>query len=219
MDRRGSLAQAATPAQVALRAESIRIDAPSRIATPGPGTTPSRFVTAPLAPALAAVAIGILFDRWCLALETQTLCLIALAPGVIAVFANRHARLCNMALLAAFPFIGAGWHHYRWSDMDADDLARTVTETSRPAWVRGIVSEARGLRHQRPGFGFGGGDQEKVTTRFVLDITSISDGQTWRKASGRAIVVVTGDLSSIRAGQAVETAGQISTLGRTAQSR
>ena len=135
-----------------------------------------------------------------------------IAPGVIAVFANRHARLCNLALLAAFPFIGAAWHHYRWSDMYADDLARTVTETPRPAWVRGVVSEARGLRHQRPGFGFGGGDQEKVTTRFVLDITSITDGRSWHKASGRAVVVVTGNRSSIRAGQAVETAGQISTL-------
>jgi competence protein ComEC len=170
-----------------------------------------RFVTAPLAPALVAIAIGILADRWLIALETQTLDLIALALGVIAIVTNRHARFCNLALLAALPFVGAAWHHYRWSDMDADDLARTVTETPRPAWVRGFVSEARGLRHQRPGFGFGGGDQEKVTTRFVLDVTAITDGQSWRKASGRAVVVVTGDLSSIRAGQAVETAGQIST--------
>ena len=93
-----------------------------------------------------------------------------------------------MALLAAFPFIGAAWHHYRWSDMDADDLAMDRHRNSRPAWVRGIVSEARGLRHQRPGFGFGGGDQEKVTTRFVLDITSITDGRTLAqslRASGR----------------------------------
>ena len=96
--------------------------------------------------------------------------------------------------------------------MAADDLAWSVTETPRPAWVRGVVSEARGLRHQREGFGFGTSDQEKVTTRFVLDITSISDGQSWHKASGRAIVVVTGDRSLIRAGQAVEAAGQIATI-------
>ena len=76
--------------------------------------------------------------------------------------------------------------------MAADDLAWSVTETPRPAWVRGVVSEARGLRHQREGFGFGTGDHEKVTTRFVLDVTSISDGQSWHKASGRAIVVVIG---------------------------
>ena len=96
-------------------------------------------------------------------------------------------------------------------------MARTTwpgraTETPRPAWVRGVVSEARGLRHQRPGFGFGTSEQEKVTTRFVLDFTDISDGQSWHKASGRAIVVVTGDRSAIRAGQAVEAAGQIAVI-------
>ena len=167
---------------------------------------------APLAPVLIATVIGIVADRWFLALETKTWITIALVLGVIAILTNRHVRVCNLAVLVAYAMLGGGWHHYRWSDMNADDLAWTVTETPRPAWVRGIVREARGLRHQRPGFGFGSGEQEKVTTRFVVDLTSISDGQRWHKATGRAMVVVTGDRSLIRAGQAVEVAGQISTL-------
>ena len=171
-----------------------------------------RFVIAPLAPLLAAAAVGIVADRWLLALETKTWVTIALPFGVIAIVTIRHTRLFCLALLAGIAAIGAGWHHHRWSDMAADDLAWSVTETPRPAWARGVVSEARGLRHQRAGFGFGTSDQEKVTTRFVLDLTSISDGQRWHKASGRAIVVVMGDRSVIRAGQAVEAAGQIATI-------
>ena len=171
-----------------------------------------RFVIAPLAPLLVASAVGIVADRWLLAFETKQWVKVALALGVIAILTNRHTRLCYLALLAAFAAIGAGWHHHRWSDMAADDLAWSVTETPRPAWVRGVVSEARGLRHQKQGFGFGTSDHDKVTTRFVLDLTSISDGQSWHKASGRAIVVVMGDRSLIRAGQAVEAAGQIATV-------
>ena len=69
-----------------------------------------------------------------------------------------------------------------------------------------------GCDTRRAGFGFGTSDQEKVTTRFVLDLTSISDGQSWHNASGRAMVIVTGDRSQIRAGQAVEAAGQIARI-------
>ena len=51
-----------------------------------------------------------------------------------------------------------------------------------------------------------------MTTRFVLDLNSISDGQRWHDASGRAIVLVMGEKPEIRAGQAVEAAGQIATI-------
>jgi competence protein ComEC len=171
-----------------------------------------RFVIAPLAPILVAATLGIVADRWLLAFETKTWVTIALPFGVIAILTNRHTRICCLALLAGVLAIGAGWHHLCWSDMVADDLARSVTETPRPTWARGVVREARGLRHQREGFGFGTSDHGKVTTRFVLDVTSISDGRDWYKASGRAMVVVVGELPFIRAGQAVEAAGQISTI-------
>ena len=109
-----------------------------------------------------------------------------LVLGVITIGTVRLTPVYSLAMLAACSAIGAGWHHHRWSDLAADDLAWSVTETPRPAWVRGVVSEARGLRHQRGGFGFGAGNDEKVTTRFVLDLTSISDGKSWHNASGRA---------------------------------
>ncbi len=121
----------------------------------------------------------------------------------------RHIEVFSLAALAAFVAIGGGWHHFRWSDLAQTDLAWSITETPRPAWVRGVVSESRGIRHQRGGFGNGAGNEEKVSTRFVLDLTAISDGRVWHAASGRAVVIVVGDRSEIRAGQAVEAAGQI----------
>jgi competence protein ComEC len=169
----------------------------------------TRFVIAPLAPLVAAVAAGIVADRWFVPFETQMWASIALTFGAVAIGTIGHTAVYNLAVLAAFGAVGAGWHHVRWSDLAKSDLAWSITETPRPAWIRGMVSEARGLRHQHAGFGFGTSHEEKVTTRFVLDLTAISDGQSWHNAAGRAVVVVAGDRSTIRAGQAVEAAGQI----------
>ena len=134
---------------------------------------PMRFVIAPLAPLVAAMAAGIIADRWLEPCETKVWVTIALVLGAIAALTTRHTSVFYVAMLAAISAIGGGWHHHRWSDQSADDLARSVTETPRPAWVRGVVSEARGLRHRRDSFGIGKSAEEKVTTRFVLDITSI----------------------------------------------
>ena len=46
----------------------------------------------------------------------------------------------------------------------------------------------------------------------MLDLTAISDGQDWHRASGRAIAIVTGDRGEILAGQAVEAAGQLALI-------
>ena len=176
---------------------------------------PTRIVVAPLAPLVVAVAAGVLADRWLDPCLTKTWVTVALVLGAIAMLAIRHTILFCCAMLPAFAALGGGWHHHCWSDLAADDLAWSVTETPRPAWVRGVVNEARGLRHRREGFGFGTSDSEQVTSRFVLQLTSISDGRNWHPASGRAIVVVMGDRSEIRAGQAVEAAGQIAKAAPT----
>ncbi len=75
--------------------------------------------------------------------------MIALACGIIAVLTVRRALISSLAVLVAACAIGGGWHHARWSDMAADDLAWSITETPRPAWVRGVVREYLGLRKTR----------------------------------------------------------------------
>jgi competence protein ComEC len=165
-------------------------------------------VVAPLVPVVAAFAAGILVDRYVEPCGTKMWAGLALGCGGIAALAIRHGVVGALVLLFALFAVGGAWHHYRWSDLAPDDLAWSMTETPRPAWVRGVVREALG-RRQSEGHPFGTGEALRVTTRFVLDLRAISDGKSWRPASGRAIVLVTGDRSEIRAGQAVEAAGQI----------
>ncbi|HKI19987.1 MAG TPA: ComEC/Rec2 family competence protein, partial [Isosphaeraceae bacterium] len=168
---------------------------------------------APLVPLIAAVALGIVVDRYGEPCQTQAWLTIALACGLIAVLTVRRALISSLAVMVASCAIGGGWHHFRWSDMAPDDLAWSTTETPRPAWVRGIVREYLGLRKTR-GFGFGSGDAERITTRFVLDLKAISDGKCWHPASGRAIVTVAGDRQDVPAGRAVEAAGQLAKVAR-----
>src|SRR5207253_2301428 len=102
------------------------------------------------------------------------------------------------ALLAAFWAIGGGWHHHRWVDRLRDDLAWSFTETPRPAWVRGVIRETMGLRQTDrfragPGFGLETAGPVQLTTRFILDLTAMSDGKRWHPGSGRTIVIVAGD--------------------------
>ena len=121
---------------------------------------------------------------------------------------------CLAILVGALPRSAAAGIIIAGRTWIADDLAWTVTETPRPAWVRGVVREALGITpRQREASAFGtDATTTKVTTRFVLDLTAISDGKRWHKASGRAIVIVTGDRSEIRAGQAIEATGQLAKI-------
>jgi len=178
-------------------------------ARPRPGA-PSVFL-APLAPLVAAVSAGIVVDRFIEPCDASAWAILVLVFGTIAALSVRRGLISSLALVGAFLAIGAGWHHYRWSELDPDDLAWGVTENPKPVWARGVVREALGLRHSA-GFGFGSAPADQVTTRFVLDLAAVTDDGRWRRASGRAMVTVTGDRSEVRAGQAVETAGQIARI-------
>ncbi len=168
----------------------------------------ARLELAPLVPLLAAVVCGIAIDRFVEPWGTRTWVELAVASTTVAALAVPRRRIFVLALLAALAAMGGGWDHYRWSDMDHDDLAWTVAEAPSPAWVRGDVRETLGLRTTE-GFGASPEDRTQVTTRFVLDLTEISDGKQWRPICGRTVTIVAGDRREIEAGQAVEAAGQI----------
>jgi competence protein ComEC len=159
------------------------------------------------------VSVGIAVDRFVEPFDASAWAILVLAFAAIAVFTVRRGLISSLALAGAFLAIGAGWHHYRWSELDPDDLAWGLTESPKPVWARGVVREALGLRHSE-GFGFRSVPADQVTTRFVLDIAAVADLGQWRRASGRATVTVTGDRSDVRAGQAVEAAGRIARIAR-----
>ena len=195
-------------------AEAAAVQGPHRRAQVAPSAVKPlapRFVVAPLVPVVAAMSVGIVLDRYIEPWGTRKWVGLTLLLAAFAVFLARR-RLTSAALvLAAIAATGGAWHHYRYSDMDADDLALRVTTTGHPAWVRGVVREALGMRVSE-GTGFAAAGSLPVSTRFVLDLTEISDGRKWHRASGRAVAIVTGDRSEILAGEAVEAAGEIALL-------
>jgi competence protein ComEC len=173
--------------------------------------TERRFAIAPLVPLLVASMAGIVLDRYADCATTIAWLALAMTAGLLTVVTGRRALISSLSMLTACAALAGGWHHVRWSDLSSDDLARSLTEKARPAWVRGVVRETLGLRRSA-GFGSAAGSIDRVTTRFVLDLTAISDGARWSAVSGRTSVVVEGDRSGIMAGQAVEAAGQLSLL-------
>ena len=97
--------------------------------------------------------------------------------GALAAPVRADLRRCSWSSLA----LGGGWHHACWSDLAPDDLARSVSEEPRPAWVRGVLRDVLGIYPGDPGL-----------TRAVLEVTSVRDGAGWRTASGRALLVIVG---------------------------
>lgn len=170
----------------------------------GDGAARPPAITAPLVPILAAVSIGIVVDRAVESMgrppETWTWALSAVAATALAGLVSRRPRLGMFPLLAACVALGGGWHHHRRSDLAPVDLAWSISDSPHPVWLRGVVREAPGLRD---------GGEGRVSTRFVIDVTAVRDGEAWRPATGRALTTVAGDRTDIRAGRAIDAAGSL----------
>ena len=92
-----------------------------------------------MAPALA-MAIGVMVDRYAGQIGSMTWAIVALAGASATLVLAWRGRTTLIGLVIAFTAIGGGWHHVRWSDLAADDLARSITSDAepRPAWLRGV---------------------------------------------------------------------------------
>ncbi len=161
---------------------------------------------APLAPALFALILGVVIDRFAEPFATTAWAGLLLALAASASLSLRRGWVSTLCLLGAIAAAGGAYHHHRWFDLDPDDLARGVDETPRPAWIRGTIDEVFGRRERE---GRSPSAEPRVDTRFRLLATGISDGQTFHHASGRVDVVVPGDRSDLAAGQPVQVAGRL----------
>jgi competence protein ComEC len=183
----------------------------------GSAPSPGGLRWAPLFPLLLAASVGIVIDRYADPWGTATWVALALGAGAVALVATNRELAGNLAVAVAFGALGGGWHHFRWSDRAPDDLGASVAETPRPAWVRGVVREALGVRQDEPGRygpmpGSGSAVPDASRTRFVVDLTALHDGRGWRPVSGRAMLIADGDHGDILGGEGIEAIGQLAAI-------
>lgn len=162
---------------------------------------------APLVPAALAAAAGVAADRYGGPCGTAAWAGLGALFGLLAVAAGRREWLGRGALLAALLALAGGWNHYRWSDLAADDLARSAGDAPRPAWVRGVLSD-------RDEFRAGENARDSGFTRGVVELRAAMTAGGWRRASGRALLTVSGDRSDLRPGDSVELAGGLALIAR-----
>ncbi|MGC8643590.1 MAG: ComEC/Rec2 family competence protein, partial [Isosphaeraceae bacterium] len=168
-----------------------------------------RLSAAPLVPLLTAFSAGIAIDHLLDPCDAPTWINLALAAITVGCLALRRQLVSSLAIIAAILAAGGAWHHVCWNDRSPHDLSWSVTETPRPAWIQGVITEVMGTRTSP---GYGTGDPDRVLSRIHLAITAISSGSRWQTAEGRAILTVSGDRTDLRAGQPIEAAGQLSTV-------
>jgi competence protein ComEC len=169
------------------------------MARPSTPSSDRGVLVAPLVPLALALAAGIVADRYGRPWGTSawgTLALLA-ALGVGAGLWRRPVAGI-VALVVMAVALGGGLHHARWSDLAGDDLAWSVSEEPRPAWVRGELCDVLGVR---PG--------NTPLTRAVLQLSAVRDAERWRPASGRAQLTIVGARPDLVEGEAVEAAGSL----------
>ena len=150
------------------------------------GPLPSR----PLIVVAVALAVGTLLGL--------TVALVAPAcwsAAVVALvswglLARRGHPSAGPVLLAAVALTGAGWATARWRLFPADDLAWMLGDRPQPIVVEGRLLDAARER-PRSADPLRGGSLPP-TSECLLEVTAVRDGETWRRAGGRAVLVIDG---------------------------
>jgi competence protein ComEC len=167
-----------------------------------------RLPVTPLAPAALGAIAGVVLDRYGVGSRwTSTAwAIVAIVGSLLAVIAGRTlTRLGRCGVIVAFVALAGGWHHYWWSDLNRDDLAHGDRKIPKPAWVRGVLLEKPEFRPpDRP--------DRSGYSQTILAVTASCDGQRWHSASGRLLVLVSGEVKGLRAGEPVEGAGLLGSI-------
>lgn len=176
----------------------------------------------PLIVVAAAMALGCVAARG-LAAPGRSMIIAAAwwAAAVVALGAWRFFRGCGhewpaaVVLLCGIAAGMASWATVLWSVFPGDDLAwrlsgslqplaieATVIEPPRPLIVPPFGSRQAAVRS---------GDQaqhDRIASECTVDVHRIRHGAAWQRVSGRAVVVVDGELPAIAAGDRVRIIGR-----------
>src|SRR4029077_13247494 len=163
---------------------------------------------APLVPVTLAATAGIVFDRY-----HGLPLLVSLLAALVALIAwtvtrlgpNRgldlvYLGLCSMAL-------GAAYHHAHRNLYRQDDIGCFATAEQVPAQVRGILEEEPAIVWQTPHNPLRSFDTTE-STRAVLRVTQLKQEDEWMLVSGRAQLIVAGQLHDLHVGDELEVVGR-----------
>lgn len=170
---------------------------------PLPCRAPDEARYQPLMLLLAATAGGTLVSR---VVSLMPLAWWLAASILLAIWSAAHARSAERAaswLLLAALFAAAGaWHSDRWRLFGEGELGRSAHEDSRPICLEAVALSSPRLVPAPPPTALRvipKGDESQL----IVWVTAVRDGQTWRSASGRALLAVDGILTGVKAGDRV----------------
>ena len=115
------------------------------------------------------------------------------------------AAICLLASIAAF---GASWHSMSWRMFSGDELGLFASPQSQPVCVEAVAS---GVVERLPA---PAPDPMRIipqgeSSRVDVTVTALRDGRVWRRASGRATLLVSGHLLGIRRGDRLRIFAQL----------
>jgi len=162
----------------------------------------------PLVLVLCALAFGICLDRWHPLAMTAWMIAAMIAFTIwLGLWITRRERTASCWLLVSVLATGGAWHHAWWRMYPGDEITRMLSEDSRPACALAVASMSPRWIPAPPA------DPLRtipVTERseLLVRIVAVRDGQSFRPASGRALLVVGGMLDGVQAGDRLEIVGQ-----------
>ncbi|MGQ9576201.1 MAG: ComEC/Rec2 family competence protein [Thermoguttaceae bacterium] len=165
----------------------------------------------PLVLVTAAVCAGIAADRqFDLPVGVWWGATVIAWAGWLILWRGRFDRTAGIVLLASASACAAAWHHCRWSLYRRDDLAFFGQPLRQPVCVQAIARTSPRRQPEPPPNPMrliAGGPISQVE----LELTAIRDRADWRPASGRASLVVDGDLPGVHAGHRLQVFAQLTT--------
>jgi competence protein ComEC len=169
------------------------------IATPKP-KPPAGPTYYPLVLIVCALTAGITLDRlYPLAAVAWTLTAVAALCAWLAIWSLRRDRLASALLLASVLAAGGAWHHLYWRLFPADEISRNFDEILRPAVIEAVAVTSPRWVPAPPPTPLRTIPQDQ-RSEFIVRLTAIRDGRTFRPASGWAELQVGGNLTGVEAG-------------------
>lgn len=164
----------------------------------------------PLLPVLAAIAAGIVCERWFRVSPVLGWTIAAMALAVwFPLIRRTRITAAAVCLFVAFVGLGTVWHHAQWRTYDATELAWFADDTPQP-----VCLEARVIRQVYRLPADSGSALSPIPqpprTMFEVEVTRLRNGTAWQPATGRARLLVRSEVLGVESGDYIRLFGEVS---------